>query len=115
MSSHRVVHNRNPSIPAVHVESPVISTQDVPTDINDDRGSNSTQNTVENLNIGPVLSGNNFLWGTKSGIEYSRDLDVVYQKIVSFRQNQYKLPSGSAGKEFIMEMTRLIRAWNSKS
>jgi len=57
----------------------------------------------------------NFMWGDKTGAEFTQELEAAYNKIVCYRQNLFKLPSGKAGKDFIRENTRLMRAWNSKS
>eukprot|EP00111_Clytia_hemisphaerica_P021772 TCONS_00064018-protein len=38
-------------------------------------------------------------------------LNVVYEKIVFWRQNLFRLPSGNAGKRFIRELSRLINSW----
>ncbi len=38
-------------------------------------------------------------------------LNVVYEKIVFWRQNLFRLPSGNAGKRFIREVTRLVNSW----
>ena len=114
LASHRVVHKRVP--PVNQAENVVIPTQIVsPENDIDGRGLVLTQNSNENVNIGPEKPENIFVWGNKSSLEFSRDLEAVYGKIVFFRQNLFKLPSGSSGKDFIREMTRLIRAWNSKS
>ena len=36
----------------------------------------------------------------------------MYEEIVYFRKNLFKLPSGAAGKRFLKELTRLIEIWN---
>ena len=41
--------------------------------------------------------------------------NLVYEKIVFFKQNLFKLPSGHAGKDFIRECTRLVGSWNTNS
>ena len=70
----------------------------------------------ENIDSGnPEINEATFLWGNKSSLEFTRDLNVIYDKIVFYRQNIFKLPSGSAGKEYIRETTRLIRSWTTKS
>ena len=59
----------------------------------------------------PIL----FLWGDIPGTQFTKELVATYERIVFFRQNLFKLPSGSSGKEFIREITRLVRSWNSNS
>ena len=39
----------------------------------------------------------------------------MYDEIVRWRRNIFLLPSGQAGKSFLEEMTRLAKAWASKS
>ena len=39
----------------------------------------------------------------------------MYEAVVYWKKNLFKLPSGAAGKAFIKECTRLFRAWTSKS
>ena len=56
-----------------------------------------------------------FIWAGKPGQMFAEELDMAYEKIVFYKQNIFKLPSGTAGKEFIREMTRLLRQWSSKS
>ena len=38
-------------------------------------------------------------------------MNAIYEEIVFWRKNIFKLPSGAAGKNFIREMTRLIESW----
>ena len=56
-----------------------------------------------------------FVWGEKEGDLFIREVNHAYNEIVYWRKNIFKLPSGAAGKLFIKESTRLLRAWNSKS
>ena len=58
---------------------------------------------------------NTFIWGEQSSVQFTQDLNFVYDKVVYWRKNLFRLPSGSAGKDFIREVTRLIKAWTSKS
>ena len=46
-------------------------------------------------------------------MEVMRSIDKIYAKIVYWRRNVFLLPSGSTGKNFVNEMTRLIEAWNT--
>lgn len=56
-----------------------------------------------------------FMWDGKPGHLFLKELDHAYEKIVLYKQNIFKLPSGAAGKDFIRETTRLLRSWTSKS
>ena len=53
------------------------------------------------------------VWGQMTAIEVKRSVDKIYDEIVYWRRNVFLLPSGSAGKNFVNEMTRLIEAWNT--
>ena len=52
-----------------------------------------------------------FKWGDVSGNKFSNDLNFIYDKIVYWKKNLFLLPSGSVGKSFIREMTRLVNSW----
>ena len=45
----------------------------------------------------------------------SSEIDIIYNTIVFWRRNIFNLPSGSAGKQFINESTRLMNAWSTNS
>ena len=53
--------------------------------------------------------------GNYDAISFERNLELVYDKVVFWRQNLFKLPTGASGKAYIRELTRLVVAWNSKS
>ena len=38
-------------------------------------------------------------------------VEMMYEEIVYWRKNLFKLPSGAAGKRYIRELTRLIKKW----
>ena len=40
-------------------------------------------------------------------------MNLIYDEIVHWRKNIFLLPSGSSGKCFVKEMTRLINFWNN--
>ena len=56
-----------------------------------------------------------FKWGDYDSQVYEQNLDIVYDKVVFWRQNLFKFPSGAAGKAYVKETTRLVAAWNSNS
>ena len=90
---------QNPSSSQTEVKSPTTSgDDDTANNINADRPSHA-----------------DFMFGQKTGIEFSKEVTDAYGKIVCYRQNLFKVPSGQAGKNFIREFTRLMSAWNSKS
>ena len=89
----------NPSSPSAEIESPTTASgDDTANNINADRPSHA-----------------DFMFGQKTGIEFSKEVTDAYNKIVCYRQNLFKVPSGQAGKNFLREFTRLMSAWNSKS
>ena len=45
----------------------------------------------------------------------SSEIDIIYDTIAFWRRNIFNLPSGSAGKQFINESTRLMNAWSTNS
>ena len=55
------------------------------------------------------------VWGDKTLTEVRLKVDTIYDEIVHWRRNVFKLPSGRHGKEFVQEMTRLIDLWKNKS
>ncbi|XP_066919036.1 uncharacterized protein [Clytia hemisphaerica] len=52
-----------------------------------------------------------FYWGDIKGTDFERLINNSYEKIVYWRKNLFKLPSGRTGKDFIREVTRLLNAW----
>ena len=52
-------------------------------------------------------------WGDYSGASLHEALDRIYSRVVAFKPNQFKLPSGKTGKAFVAEATRLIVEWNT--
>ena len=42
-------------------------------------------------------------------------LNVIYSEIVHWRRNVFNVPSGKAGKGFVTELARLIRAYAETS
>ena len=70
---------------------------------------------IGHLSGSESVSNPSFMWDDKPGVEFTQELEAANSKIVCYRQNLFKLPSGKAGKDFIRENTRLMRAWNSKS
>ena len=56
-----------------------------------------------------------FAWGEATSGVFIQNMNTIYEKVVFWKKNLFKLPSGAAGKSFIKECTRLIKAWTSKS
>ena len=56
-----------------------------------------------------------FTWGTLSGAEMAIEIENAYHKIVTWRRNVFLIPSGKAGKAFVVEIARLIRSYAEAS
>ena len=57
----------------------------------------------------------NMTWGCLSGQDIIYKLETIYTKVVKWRPNLFKLPSGAAGKSFVTEVKRLMDAWTNKT
>ena len=53
------------------------------------------------------------IWGIHSIVELNKIVDSMYDEVVFWRKNLFKVPSGAAGKKLIREMTRLIEVWSA--
>ena len=51
-----------------------------------------------------------FYWNDKPGTTFVNELNSAYDKINYWRKNLFFLPTRTAGKSFINEMTRMIDA-----
>ena len=54
-------------------------------------------------------------WGNLVGNDIINKLNHVFGKVVTWKPNLFKLPSGASGKAFIVELTRLINLWTNKT
>ena len=52
-----------------------------------------------------------FIWGEYDSVTFSESLEDAYHKVVHWRKNTFRVPYGRAGKEFVIEMSRLYRAY----
>ena len=53
------------------------------------------------------------IWGPHSVDDVSQIINAIYEETVKMRKNLFTLPSGSAGKGYVKEMTRMIELWNN--
>ena len=88
-----------------------ISTETIDTDESISMPSTNLQDN----NTDQLVEECNFMWGQRTSAQFTRDLNFVYGRIVYWRKNLFKLPSGIAGKDFIREITRLVKSWTTKS
>ena len=56
-------------------------------------------------------SAQQFTWGSLEGEDFAHALSAAYAEVVHWRRNIFCIPSGSAGKVFVLEVSRLIRAF----
>ena len=54
-------------------------------------------------------------WGTEGSRNITKYINDAYEKIVFWRKNILMLPTGSVGKNYVVETTRLLNAWTSNS
>ena len=54
------------------------------------------------------------VWGDHCFEDLLQICNSMYDEVVFWRKNLFKLPSGAAGKQYIREMTRLIEIWNEQ-
>ena len=56
-----------------------------------------------------------FVWGKLTGTEFGQAIHAAYQECVHWRRNVFLVPSGSVGKQFVKELTRLFDAYSQRS
>lgn len=80
----------------------MIDTEDVPL------AAQTSVETTDTETLEPAMK----VWGNHSTDELTQIINSIYEEIVFWRKNLFKLPSGAAGKLYIKEITRLIQSWN---
>ena len=58
-----------------------------------------------------VSNSCNFTWGELDGKSFCDLIEVAYSEVVHWRRNLFLVPSGRAGKAFVMELTRLWQSY----
>ena len=92
------VHNRsNDTSPSLDTTSANCRTD---TEIRD----TETQDRTES-----VSSSNHFIWGESDSERFILVISSAYKEIVHWRRTTFMILSGPSGKEFILEMTRLLQ------
>ena len=51
-----------------------------------------------------------FTWGSMDSQSFCHTLEAIYQEVVHWRSNCFKIPYGNAGKRFVLELARLFQA-----
>ena len=75
-------------------------------------------NTEPVEQILPVVEENEkvlYTWGKYRDVEFEENVCFAYEQIVYWKRNLFMLPTGKAGRLFIDEITKLIRAWVEES
>ena len=49
------------------------------------------------------------------GSIFEKEIESCYEKIVFWKRNLFMLPNGTSGKNFMREITGLLRAWSDNS
>ena len=57
----------------------------------------------------------NFKWGELSGEEVDCEISRIYEEVVHWRRNLFKIPSGRQGKAFVQEMASLFQSYADAS
>ena len=56
-----------------------------------------------------------FSWGDMDGETFSCALNRIYNEIIHWKRNLFKVPSGKAGTAFVRELSRMFRAYADRS
>ena len=77
----------------------------------------STENptSVQDLPPYSALSPPSFAWGQLDGQQFTDSITDIYSEAIHWRRNLFNVPTGKVGKEFIFELSRLIRAYAEHS
>ena len=71
----------------------------------------STLQPGEQPVVNPPSQSLNQIWGALTSQELCQAVSEIYEEVVYWRKNLFKLPSGAAGKDYIRETTKLIQYW----
>ena len=63
----------------------------------------------------PTCPEPDFQWGLQDGNAFCDMINEAYDEIIHWKCNIFLLPSGSAGKSFVLEITKLLQAFASGS
>ena len=58
----------------------------------------------------PQYPNNN--WHDKTGVQFVEMINRIYENVIQWKKNLFKLPSGAAGKSFISELTLWLDHFN---
>ena len=57
----------------------------------------------------------NFKWGVLDAESFAQSVNAIYDEVVHWKRNLFKIPSGKAGRMFFQELTRLFTAYAENS
>ena len=60
-------------------------------------------------------SAKDFIWGCLNGDDFACAIHSAYCEVVHWRRNLFLVQSGSVGKAFVRELTRLFKAYAQAS
>ena len=60
-------------------------------------------------------NGVTFSWGDVNGPDFRQAINAAYAEVTHWRRNVFLVPSGEAGKEFVLELARLFRTYAESS
>lgn len=108
--AHQDAAPTNPTITDIHQND---VHQDVPTNSMSNRDviPPDIPDTSPSLPTFIPLADSNFVWGETDSIHFKETLKKVYEEVVHWRKNCFKLPSGNVGKSFVAELARLYNAF----
>ena len=77
----------------------------------------STTESQQRQNTRVIVSGKckNIRYGEQNLREVSKKIQDAYERIVFWKKNLFKLPTGAAAKKYITETTKLMNGWTNNS
>ena len=85
-----------------------------PANIDEERSDIHNSSSNLELNLRQINLTARKVWGDHTYDDLLQISNSMYDEVVCWSKNIFKLPSGSAGKLFIRETTRLIEIWNEE-
>ena len=58
------------------------------------------------------VSANKAVWGTLEGVELYKAINDAYDEVIKWNRNLFMVPSGHAGQDFVVEVTKCINHFN---
>ena len=83
--------------------------------VNNDPVCEVNNDPVREVNNDQMREVNTFKWGNEGSVNITKYICDAYEKIVFWRKNIFMLPTGSIGKKYVLETTKLLNAWTSNS